>query len=66
MLGHPFTSPQPRNQRELRRRIATLEAQQSRRIELTREAKRGMNESIRKAQMEIDNLRAQQTIGVAP
>jgi hypothetical protein len=72
MLGHPFTSPQPpaelsgaRLQSWLRRRIATLESQQAARIERTREAKRGMNESIRKAQLEIDNLAAHLTIGVA-
>lgn len=71
-MGHPFTSPQPpadldgaRLQSWLRRRIATLKAQQIRRFELTREAQLGMNESIRKAQLEIDNLAAQLTIGVA-
>lgn len=69
MIGHPFTSPQPPAgvpvQSWLRRRIATLEAQQAQRIELTAQAKKAMNESIRKAQLEIDNLSAQLTIGVA-
>lgn len=72
MIGHPFTSPQPpaelsgsRRESWLRRRITTLEEMQADRIALTAEAKRGMNESIRKAQLEIDNLAAQLTIGVA-
>lgn len=46
----------------LRRRIAKLEAMQCRRIELVAEQKKQLDASVDRAQREIDNLRAQQTI----
>lgn len=48
----------------LRRRIATLEAQQQKRIALTAERKKLLDETIDNAQRELENLRAQLTIGV--
>lgn len=52
------------DQLHLRRRIATLEVQQQKRIALTAERKKLLDETIDNAQREIDNLRAQLTIGV--
>lgn len=48
----------------LRRRIATLEVQQYRRIELAVEQKRALDASIVRAQTELENLRAQQNIEI--
>lgn len=49
----------------LRRHIAKLEARQADRIELVAAQKKALDESVEKAAREIDNLRTQQTIGVA-
>lgn len=47
----------------LRRRVAALERQQQVRIKLTEQKKRELDETIRRKQTEIDNLKSQQTIG---
>lgn len=69
MIGHPFTSPQPppdaNYQSWLRRRIATLKEQQSRRIELHAAQKKAMDATEERAAREIANLETQLTIGVA-
>ena len=52
-------------QRVIRRRLRKLEAQQRRRIELTAEMKIALDLVINEKQREIENLRAQMTIGVA-
>lgn len=47
----------------LRRRIAALETLQSARIELVDRQKKELDASVVRAQNELDNLRAQRTIG---
>lgn len=49
----------------LRRRIARLETLQVARIELVEQQKRDLHVSIVRAQTEIENLKAQQNIGIA-
>lgn len=49
----------------LRRRIAALETLQTARIELVNRQKKELDASVVRAQNEIANLKAQQTIGVA-
>ena len=60
----PPTSDGAAYQSWLRRRIAKLETQQAARVELTVQKKKEMDDAIERAELEIRNLRAQQTMGV--
>ena len=51
------------DQARLRRRIASLQRLQAQRIERVAQKKIDLDACVDKAQREIDNLRAQQTIG---
>lgn len=53
-------------QREIRRRLKTLESQQERRIAAVEEAKKMMDNVVAEKQREIVNLRAQITIQPVP
>ncbi len=55
----------PMSQLGLRQRIARLERQQADRIETVADVKKKLDDTIERAQLEIENLKAQQTIGVA-
>lgn len=52
------------DQARLRRRIASLERLQAQRIELAAAQKNLLDAVVDKEQRKIDNLKAQQTIGV--
>lgn len=51
-------------QRWLRQRIAARELMQTRRIELNAERKKQLDETVERAQREIDGLKQQLTMGV--
>lgn len=57
------TAPSPaRNQSHLRRQIAALERLQATRRAMVEEQKRQLDEAVERADRELENLRAQQTM----
>lgn len=55
-------APQITSQSKLRHHIANLELLQEKRIALVAERKADMDASIERAQLELENLKTQQTI----